>query len=58
MNGATSSLSGWGVLLFLLGFTVLGGAAIGGGVLSLIAGIVLMVISAFVFKAAREKEAV
>ena len=54
--GSTTSTSGWGVFLFLVGFTVLGLSAAGGGMLSLIAGAGLIVFSAFVFKAAREKE--
>ena len=55
MNGTTST-SGWAVFLFLLGFTILGTCAVGGGMLSLIAGTVLLVYSAIVFKSAREKE--
>ena len=54
--GSTTSMSGWGVFLFLTGFTVLALTAIGGGMLTLIAGAALIVISALVFKAAREKE--
>ncbi len=58
MDGETTKLSGWGVGIFLLGFTVLAGAAIGGGALSLIGGAALLIVSALVFKAAREKETV
>ena len=56
MDGGTTSLSGWGVFWFLLGFTILGTAAIGGGLLSLIGGIVTLAISVLTFKAARAKE--
>ena len=55
MNGTTST-SGWAVFWFLLGFTILGTAAIGGGLLSLIAGAAILIYSAAVFKAARQKE--
>jgi hypothetical protein len=54
--GGTTSTSGWALFVFLIGFTVLGTAAIGGGVLSLIAGIALIVGSGFIFQAARKKE--
>ena len=56
MNIGTTRTSGWGVFWFLLGFTVLGLSAIGGGFRTLIAGAVLLVFSAFVFKSAREQE--
>ena len=52
----TTSTSGWAILWFLLGFTVLGTAAIGGGVLSLLGGAALIVISAVLFQSARTKE--
>ena len=52
----TTATSGWAVLWFLLGFTVLGTAAIGGGVLSLLAGAALIVMSSVLFQAARAKE--
>ena len=58
MDGGTTSTSGWAVALFLAGFTILGTAAIGGGLLSLIAGAAVLFISAGLFKAARAKEAV
>ena len=52
----TTSTSGWAVFWFMLGFTILGTAAIGGGVLSLLAGAAFIVCSGFLFKTAREKE--
>ena len=55
MNGTTKA-SGWALFWFLLGFTILGTSGIGGGVLSLIAGSVILVISAGLFKAARKLE--
>ncbi len=58
MDGGTTKLSGWAVFWFLLGFTILGTAAIGGGVVSLIAGAVVLIVSVGLFKAAREKEGV
>ena len=58
MDGGTTKLSGWGVFTFLVGFTILGTTAIGGGALSLIAGAIVIGISVVIFKAAREKEAV
>ncbi len=58
MDGGTTKLSGWAVFWFLLGFTILGTAATGGGVLSLIAGAVVIAVSVALFKAAREKESV
>ena len=58
MDGGTTKLSGWAVFWFLTGFTILATAAIGGGILSLIAGAVVLVISAGLFKAARAKEGV
>jgi hypothetical protein len=54
--GGTTSTSGWALFVFLIGFTVLGTAAIGGGALSLIAGIALIIGSGFLFQAARKKE--
>ena len=58
MDGGTTKLSGWTVFLFLLGFTILGTAAIGGGALSLIVGVATLIFSVVLFKAAREKEAI
>ena len=52
----TTTTSGWALLWFLLGFTVLGTAGAGGGFLSLLAGTAMMVMSGFLFKAARAKE--
>ena len=52
----TTSTSGWAVFWFLLGFTILGTAGIGGGPLSLLAGTAVLVMSGVLFKAARAKE--
>ncbi len=52
----TTATSGWAVLWFLIGFTVLGTAAIGGGMLSIIGGLVLLVLSGALFRGARAKE--
>ena len=52
----TTATSGWAVLWFLLGFTVLGTAAIGGGILSILAGAGLMVFAGLLFGSARAKE--
>lgn len=54
----TTSTSGWAVFIFLVGFTVLGTAAIGGGTLSLVGGVVLLGISSVLFKQAKAKEGV
>ena len=54
--GGTTSGSGWALLWFLLGFIVLGTAAVGGGAISLIAGIALIAVSFGLFKAVRVKE--
>ena len=56
MTGTTST-SGWAVFLFLLGFTVVGTSAVGGGLLSWLGGGVLLAVSAALFKTARAKEA-
>ena len=53
----TTSLSGWAVFLFILGFTVVGTSAVGGGLLSWLGGGALLVASAALFKTARAKEA-
>ena len=58
MDGGTTKLSGWAVFWFLAGFTILGTAPIGGGIVSLIAGAVVLFISAGLFKAARAKEGI
>ena len=52
----TTSTSGWAVCLFLIGFTMLGAAAAGGGVWSILGGIVVMGISCALFQAAKAKE--
>ena len=52
----TTSTSGWAVLWFLLGFTILGTAGIGGGVLSILGGTAVIAASSFLFRAARAKE--
>ena len=54
--GGTTKESGWALLWFLVGFTVLGTAATGGGVLSLIAGFIVIGMSLGMFKAVRVKE--
>lgn len=54
----TTSLSGWALFWFLLGFTVLGTTAIGGGILSLVGGAALLVLSGVLFNQARSKEEV
>ncbi|GEM_PF-972142 len=55
MNGTTKA-SGWALFWFLLGFTILGTSAAGGGIVSFIAGSVILVISAGLFIAARKLE--
>ena len=52
----TTSTSGWALLWFLLGFTVLGTMGVGGGLLSAVAGVALIGYSAMLFKSARAKE--
>ena len=54
--GGTTKESGWALFVFLLGFTILGTAAVGGGIISLIAGIAVIGISLGIFKTARLKE--
>lgn len=54
--GGTTSGSGWALFLFLLGFTVFCTAAVGGGAISLLAGIVTILVSLGMFKAVRAKE--
>ena len=54
--GGTTKESGWALFWFLLGFTILGTAAAGGGIISLIAGIVVIGMSFTMFKAIRVKE--
>ena len=52
----TTSTSGWALLWFLLGFTVLGTAGIGGGIVSLLGAAALFVFSSILFQTARAKE--
>ena len=52
----TTSTSGWAVLWFLLGFTILGTTGIGGGILSILAGAGIIGFSGMLFRAARAKE--
>ncbi len=54
--GGTTKGSGWALFWFLLGFTVLGTAAVGGGIVSVIAGVVLIGWSFAQFKAVRATE--
>ena len=52
----TTATSGWALFWFLLGFTVLGTAAIGGVVLGILSGTAIIVFSGVLFKSARAKE--
>ena len=52
----TTSTSGWALLWFLLGFTILGTAGVGGGILSVLGGAAILVMSGSLFRAARAKE--
>ena len=52
----TTATSGWAVLWFLLGFTVMGTGAIGGGFLSVLGGGVMLAIAVVLFRSARAKE--
>lgn len=54
--GGTTKGSGWALFWFLLGFTVLGTTAVGGGILSFIGGVVLIGMSFSMFKAVRATE--
>ena len=56
MNVGTTKASGWALFWFLIGFTILGTAAAGGGIIGLIVGAVILVISAGAFRAARKIE--
>ena len=56
MTGGTTSYSGWAVFWFLLVFTILGTAATGGGLLSLLAGVTIILYSAAKFKEAKRQE--
>ena len=52
----TTATSGWAIFWFLVGFTILGTAAAGGGALSFVGGVAVLVFSSILFKAARVKE--
>ncbi len=52
----TTSTSGWALFTFLLGFTILGTAAIGGGTLSILGSVAVLGLSCYLFKQARTKE--
>ncbi len=52
----TTATSGWALMWFLLGFTILGTAGAGGGILSLLGGAAVIVLSGVLFSAARAKE--
>lgn len=54
--GGTTKGSGWALFWFLLGFTVLGTAGVGGGLLSVVAGFVVIGMSLLMFKAVRAEE--
>ena len=54
--GGTTKESGWALFWFLLGFTILGTAGAGTGMLGLVAGIVVIGISFVMFKNIRVKE--
>ncbi len=56
MTIGTTKTSGWAVFWFLLGFTILGTAFAGTGMLGLIGGGVVLIFSAVVFKQARKEE--
>lgn len=52
----TTSTSGWALFWFLLGFTIFGTSAIGGGALAFLGGIALIIVSGVLFKKARTLE--
>ena len=52
----TTATSGWALFWLLLGFTVLGTAGIGGGILSWLGGAAIIGWSSVLFRAARAKE--
>ncbi len=54
--GGTTKGSGWALFWFLLGFTVLGTAAIGGGVLSVVVGLGLIAMAFALFKSVKATE--
>ena len=54
--GGTTKASGWALFWFLLGFTILGTAAAGAGIIGLVAGIAIIGMSFVMFKAIRATE--
>ncbi|MBI3292355.1 MAG: hypothetical protein HYZ73_06050 [Elusimicrobia bacterium] len=52
----TTRTSGWALFWFLLGFTILTTGAVGAGVLGVLAGAAMMVMSAVMFKSVRSRE--
>ena len=52
----TTSTSGWALLWFLLGFTIRVTAGVGGGILSILGGAAVLVMSGLLFQSARAKE--
>lgn len=54
----TTSTSGWALFWFLLGFTVLGTAAIGTGVIGILVGVGIIGYSGVLFRKARTEEGV
>ncbi len=52
----TTAASGWALLWFLLGFTILGTAGTGGGWMSILGGSAVIGLSGVLFKATRAKE--
>ena len=56
--GGTTTTSGWALFWFLLGYTVIGTSAIGGGIFSFLGGAAMIIYSGILFKAARAKEEV
>ncbi len=54
--GGTTKASGWALFWFLSGFTILGSSAAGTGMIGLLAGLALIVMSFVMFKALRATE--
>ncbi len=52
----TTSTTGWAVFWFLIGFTILGTSAVGGGWLSLVGALAVLGLSVSLFQTARVKE--
>lgn len=52
----TTRTSGWALFWFLLGFIMVGTAAVGSGIPGLLAGIAVLAVSAVLFQAAKTKE--